>query len=111
LGIVNIPKIYSYDKKNKILKMQRIPNMNISDKYGEESSNISKELFNKIRKVVKKLYLNNIEYSDITGYNFIEYQGKIWVIDFGHAYFNLNITNPFIKKFLKGLNSWNDEYA
>ena len=104
LGIVDVPKIYSYDKKTKRMVIQRIFNMNISDFYGEESKHISKALFKKIRNIIKTLYLNNIEYVDITGYNFIEYEDKIWVIDFEHAkYIPFERTkNEFLQNFMKG---------
>jgi tRNA A-37 threonylcarbamoyl transferase component Bud32 len=107
LNIVNIPKIYYYDKKDKFMIMQKIANQCLSDEYGESSKNINKNLFNKIREIIKKLYLNNIEYPDITGYNFIEYNNKMWIIDFGDAKFNTNINNKFIIEFIKGKNEWN----
>jgi tRNA A-37 threonylcarbamoyl transferase component Bud32 len=110
LGIVSVPKIYSYNKNTKIMKMQKIPNICIADMYGENPRNISHYLFNEIRKIIEILYINNIEYPDITGYNFIEYQNKIWIVDFGHARYKLKITNLFIEKFLNGLNRWNPSF-
>ena len=72
LGIVNIPKIISYDKKTKQMKMVRVGTMNVSDFYGADAKDISEELFDKIRTVIQTLYDHNILYIDITGYNFIE---------------------------------------
>ena len=66
LNIVKIPKIYEYNIKDKTMKMEKIPNMNIADMYGEEAINIDNNLFDKIRKIIKTLYLHNIEYIDIT---------------------------------------------
>ena len=106
LDIVNMPKIISYDKDNKIMVMERINNMNISDFYGEESHHIPKHIFEEIRKIIKILYDNNIEYPDITGYNFIDYNNNIWIIDFEHATF----ISPFVKKFIDGLNAWNPDF-
>jgi len=110
LHIVNIPKIIHYNKENKILTMEKIKNLNLSDMHGENSTDIEEYLFDKIRIIIKKLYDNNIEYPDITGYNFIEYENKIWIIDFEHSKINNKITNKFINKFIKGLNKWNPEF-
>jgi len=110
LHIVNIPKIIHYNKENKILTMKKIKNLNLSDMHGENSTDIEEYLFDEIRNIIKKLYDNNIEYPDITGYNFIEYENKIWIIDFEHSKINNKITNKFINKFIKGLNKWNPEF-
>ena len=112
LNIVNIPKIIKYDKKNKIMTMQKITGMNLSDLYGEESKNISSNIFTQIRNIIKILLANNIEYSDITGYNFIlDKNEELWIIDFEHAQYNTTITNSFVKKFCDGLDIWNPDYA
>jgi len=78
--------------------------------YGEEDWDTSPELFAKIRKIIKTLCDNNIEYPDITGYNFIEYDDKVWIIDFEHSKISKKITNSFIKKFIKGLDGWNPDF-
>lgn len=111
LGIVNMPKIIHYDKKTKQMTMEKINAMNISDFYGEEAKNISEELFHRIRTIIKTLYDNNILYIDITGYNFIEYDDKIWIIDFEHAKYNTKKNNKFVEKFLAGANEWNSEFV
>jgi tRNA A-37 threonylcarbamoyl transferase component Bud32 len=115
LNIVNIPKLYSYDKENQIMITQRIPNETIAYNYGENPDDCPTELFNKIRETIHKLYYDaGIEYPDITGYNFIEYQNKIWIIDFEHAKFigpnNTKEKDPFVEKFIYGLNGWNPKY-
>ena len=113
-GIVNVPKIIDYDIETKQMKMVRVGVMNISDFYGEKSEDISVDLFERIRNIIKILYENNILYIDITGYNFIESDDKIWIIDFEHAshIFPTQITkNTFVEKFLNGFNGWNPEFA
>lgn len=112
LNIVNIPEIISY--KNGVMKMRKINNMCMSDFYGEKNDNISCELFEKIRNIIKKLYDNNIIYPDITGYNFIEdpyNKEKIWIIDFEHSHFVFDkpIDN-FVNDFILGRNSWNENF-
>ena len=110
LGIVNIPKVVSYDKKTKQMKMIRVGIMNVSDFYGADAKDISEELFDKIRSVIQTLYDHNILYIDITGYNFIECGDKLWIIDFEHAKYNAKRKNKFVEKFLAGANEWNPEF-
>ena len=110
LGIVNIPKIVEYNKNTKVMKLVRVGISNISNCYGESPENISNELFSKIRKIIQTLYDHNIEYIDITGYNFIENANKIWIIDFKHAKYNPDNKNEFVNKFLEGNNVWNPEF-
>ena len=59
LEIVNVPKIVAYDFERKILVMEKIKNMSLSDFYGENSENIISELFTKIRSIIKKLLEHN----------------------------------------------------
>lgn len=111
LHIVNVPKIISYDLHNSILTMEKINNMNLSDMYGEKEFDMDEYYFDEIRTIIKKLALNNIEYPDITGYNFIEYDNKIWIIDFEHSKFITNkMEDPFVNKFIAGLNKWNPRF-
>jgi tRNA A-37 threonylcarbamoyl transferase component Bud32 len=84
--------------------------MNVSDYYGEKETNISPELFTKIRTIVKTLYDNNVVYPDITGYNFIEYDKRIWIIDFEHSNFKPLLTDTFVVKFINGLDKWNPNF-
>jgi tRNA A-37 threonylcarbamoyl transferase component Bud32 len=111
LGIVNIPKIIAYDHERHVLVIEKIKNMCISDWYGAESNKIAPELFDKIRDIIKKLADNNIEYSDITGYNFIEYNNQIWIIDFEHSKVITDKLDTFVINFINGLNEWNPQYC
>ena len=43
LGITNVPKIISYDKKTKTLHMEKIPGLSVSDMYGEAYKNVPKK--------------------------------------------------------------------
>lgn len=115
LEIVNVPKIFNYDKKTKQLTMQKISNDCLSNIYGENVCDIPLKVFSQVREIIRKLYYNNIEYPDITGYNFMEdHSGKIWIIDFGHAkckdIYDTKEDDPFIIKFINGLNEWNPNY-
>ena len=112
LHIVNIPKIKSYNKQTKQMKMVRVGTMSVSDYYGETAEHISDELFARIRNIIQTLYDHDILYIDITGYNFIENDKKLWIIDFEHATYNHpRKTDEFVEKFLEGHNGWNPEFA
>ena len=111
LHIVNIPKIKSYNRKTKQMKMVRVGMMSVSDYYGETADHVDEELFSKIRKIIQTLYDHDILYIDITGYNFIENDNKLWIIDFEHATYNYpRKTDEFVEKFLEGHNGWNPEF-
>lgn len=111
LHIVNTPKIISYDNQTNIMIMEKVDNMNLSDMYGENDFDIDEYYFDEIRTIIKTLAKNNIEYPDITGYNFIEHDNKIWIIDFEHSsFFTKKMKDPFVSKFISGLNKWNPEF-
>ena len=111
LNIVNTPKIISYDKKTQVMVMEKIDNMNLSDMFGEEDYMVDEYYFDEIRTIIKTLYENNIEYPDITGYNFIEFDKKIWIIDFEHSsIIKKMMKDPFVSKFIGGSNKWNPEF-
>ena len=121
--ITNKSKVASLDKWS-ILDMRTSFNKTIGKlqnnehNFGELSKDITDEIFDKIRSIVNKLYQNNIIYPDITGYNFIEYGNKIWIIDFEHAlYKNYNKHDKkkknyeyFVNQFIYGENNWNPEF-
>ena len=104
---VNVPKIISYDKEKEIMVMHKINALNLSDMFGEKSSDIDEYYFDEIRTIITTLSDNGIEYPDITGYNFIEHDNKIWIIDFEHAH----IRDTFVDKFIQGRNKWNPRFA
>lgn len=114
LDILNVPRIISYDENSQTMVMEGIKGMNISDMYGENIENVPDEIFGMVQIIIKKLKRNNIEYPDITGYNFIEDRteySKIWVIDFEHSKINNNITNPYIISICdNNVNEWNPEF-
>ena len=71
IDYINSPKIIAYNEKKKILKMQKINNMSVSDYYGEKEENVPELIFEKIRNTLNILYNLGIIYPDVTGYNFI----------------------------------------
>jgi tRNA A-37 threonylcarbamoyl transferase component Bud32 len=65
-----------------------------------------------MREMVDELYSEGIEYVDITSVNFMRSKtGKIYIIDFGHAYFSDGKTiDAYLNDFLDGMNEWNEYY-
>jgi tRNA A-37 threonylcarbamoyl transferase component Bud32 len=108
-GILNVPKIIDYDVENQIMTMENIPNMCVADFYGDKPENISPDLFEQMRNVIRYLYINHIIYPDITAYNFIEHADKLWIIDFEHSDFKSHAKNVFVEEFVSDddYNKWN----
>ena len=45
LNIVNVPKIIYYDEESEIMIMKKVAGMNLSDKYGDNATDIPNEIF------------------------------------------------------------------
>ncbi len=113
LELFHVPKIISYDNENKVMTMEKINGMSVSDMYGENAHDIPDEIFEIIVNIIKTLKKHHIEYPDITGYNFIEDKniyGKIWIIDFEHSKINNNITNQHINSICNYVKKWNPDF-
>ena len=112
-GLLNVPKILNYDVDSHKMTMENIPFMCVADYYGDKATDITPGLFSRIRAVIQYLYDNHIIYPDITGYNFIEYDEKIWIIDFEHSDFQTNERNVFVEEFVHNekYNKWNPWFA
>ena len=113
LDIVSVPKIINYNRQTKTMQMEQIPGMSVSDFYGEDFSAVPDNVTAQIRNIIQDLKSNNIIYPDLTGYNFIELNNTVWIIDFEHAYFGFNPaqSDTFVEEFLNGMESWNPEFA
>lgn len=58
----------------------------IADAYGENIETVPDWIKDDIVDILYMLYMHaGIEYIDVTPYNFVEKDGVLWVIDFGHA--------------------------
>jgi RIO-like serine/threonine protein kinase len=105
------PKVIDTDYKT-FIKMEKIFAPCIADNYGEEFRNAPKQLVKDIYNILRKLYYDcDIEYIDVTPYNFIEdLEGRLWVIDFGDAISvkrNWFLEEAFDNGFLTG---WNPDF-
>ena len=95
------------------ITMEKIHEDCLADKYGDDPSDIPEWIWIEIRKmVITLLEEDEIEYRDITPYNFIEKDGKVWMIDFGDAKYIDDTKNIdwFVEEFIDGENSWNPDY-
>ena len=81
--------------------------------YGEEAENIPENIWGQIRSILGILYYREkIEYVDVTPYNFILIDDKVYIIDFGHAIKKETDEeiNYFLEDFFNGVNEWNEDF-
>jgi RIO-like serine/threonine protein kinase len=93
--------------------MEHLDALCLADMYTDDPEKIPAEIWEKIRNIVRILYNDEgIEYIDITGYNFIEKDNKIYIIDFGDAKYTKKTEkiNWFLEEFLNGYNGWNPDF-
>jgi tRNA A-37 threonylcarbamoyl transferase component Bud32 len=105
------PKILDTDYKTYI-KMEHLDEMCIADMYGEDFKDMPKEILDQIYTIITRLYLEcDIEYIDITPYNFIEKNGTVMVIDFGDAQ-KIPKKDWFLREIFKDrmLKQWNPDF-
>ena len=91
--------------------MEYIQGKDLASLYGTDPKKIPIWVWNKIHDIIESLYLNDIEYSDITAYNFIQTPSKnIYIVDFEHACLLDNeYLDWFVDEFLNGINIWNPD--
>ena len=108
------PKILKTEKHGDRVRiyMENLDEEPLASTYGDDPDDIPKWIWDEIRHMVTTLYEEEgIEYRDITPYNFIEKDGRVYMIDFGDAkYSNHEPVDWFLGEFLDGENSWNPDY-
>lgn len=68
------------------ITMENMGEMNLAEKYGDTMEDIPETIKRDIWNILWALYsCCNMEYTDVTPYNFMEKDGRVWVVDFGHA--------------------------
>jgi tRNA A-37 threonylcarbamoyl transferase component Bud32 len=104
------PQVYKTTEDE--IHMEDLQEMCIADKYGEDPKDIPPRIWVSVRTIIHTLYhKEGIEYIDITPYNFIEKDDKVYIIDFGHASYKSKRMNWFVKQFLEeGTNEWNPDF-
>jgi tRNA A-37 threonylcarbamoyl transferase component Bud32 len=105
------PPIHQTDNETYMV-MERLPSMNVADMYGTSIRTLPHYVRKGIVNILRTLFeTKGIQFVDITGYNFIEHGGRVWVIDFGHAYDNCPDVHPHLNKILTtGLLRWNPTF-
>jgi tRNA A-37 threonylcarbamoyl transferase component Bud32 len=96
--------------------MKKIDGFCLADLYTDDPTMIPDWIWDEIQRILAILYeREGIEYIDITGYNFVQETStnKIWIIDFGHAYYTTLETpvNWFLQEVLDGEKGWNPDFA
>ena len=109
-----IIKVNYYNDRIDII-MEKINGLCIFEKYGDNPLDIPIFIWNQIHKIITSLFYNDgIEYIDISSYNFIIDNDKIYIIDFGHAYWcnpDKEIKNWFLSQFIEDkINIFNPDF-
>ena len=95
-----------------VIMMEDLEADTLYDIYGDEPSDVPDWIWDEIRTMVSTLYEEEgIEYVDITPYNFIEKDNRIYMIDFGDAKYTAGEPNWFLGEFLEGSDNWNPDFA
>lgn len=109
------PKIHDhiYHANECHITMEDLEELCLADKYGDSIDDIPDWIWKQIVEILRTIYYEEgIEYIDITPYNFIEKDKKVFIIDFGHAYYvhPSKKTNWFLKDVLDGHKGWNPDF-
>jgi tRNA A-37 threonylcarbamoyl transferase component Bud32 len=93
------------------IEMELVPDLTLFDRYGYDVDEMPNEIRSQVYDIVDILYQHGIQYVDITPHNFIEHDGKVWIIDFGHAS-NRKRLCPYLRTlFNQGyLFAWNADF-
>ena len=108
------PKILKVEDNGTTCKliMEDVEAECLANMYGDDPEDLPSWIWDQIRIMVTTLYEHEgIEYKDITPYNFIEKDHRIYMIDFGDAGYVTNAPKDwFLDEFMNGENSWNPDY-
>jgi hypothetical protein len=97
------------------MTMDRIDAKNLAEKYGDNPEELPVWIWYDIHRIVRTLfYAGNMEYIDITPYNFMEKNGIVWCIDYEHASEREGDQpkNWFLQEFLQdnSMREWNPDF-
>jgi tRNA A-37 threonylcarbamoyl transferase component Bud32 len=104
------PAVLRTDNRT-FIEMELVDDMALAYKYGYDVDELPNSVRQQVYDLVHTLYQHGIQYVDITPYNFIEHDGKVWIIDFGHAS-NRKRLVPYLRRlFNEGyLHEWNADF-
>lgn len=94
--------------------MENLNERCLADVYGDDIDDIPEWIKDDILDILYLLYTNaEIEYVDVTPYNFVEKDGVVWIVDFGHArYVDYDNIDPYLEEVFTGWNlqKWNPDF-
>jgi len=92
--------------------MENLHEKCIADKYGDSIEDVPLWIRETILDILYSLYSNGIEYIDVTPYNFVEKDGVVWILDFGHAREVGDEIEPYLDEVFASwnLSKWNPEF-
>ena len=110
------PEIYEtiFEPDSCTIVMEHMNEVCLQDKYGKNKEDIPEYIWEQIHDIICTLYEDEgVEYIDIKADNFIEKEGDVYIIDFGHAYYKREDREIdwFLRDFLDGVNEWNPDFA
>ena len=106
------PKVLDTDEET-FIRMEHLHEMCVADKYGDSIRKTPKWIREQIVEILWNLYdTHGIQYVDVTPYNFVEKNKKVWIIDFGHARVDGDYLDPYLSKIFDTwkLSKWNPHF-
>jgi tRNA A-37 threonylcarbamoyl transferase component Bud32 len=97
------------------ITMEAVNGLCLAKIYSDNPIDIPSFVWKQIHKIISSLFYNDgIEYIDISSYNFMMVKDKVYIIDFGHAYWcdeSKIIKNWFLHDFIEDeLNEFNPDF-
>ena len=110
------PKVLATDYET-FIEMEHLEEMSVGDMYGEEVEDIPPHIISAMWSLLWMLYhVCGISYIDVWPRNFIEKNGRVWIIDFGDAYeltySDSEKPDDYLDEILKAgkITHWNQEF-
>ena len=111
-GIGLAPRIIRCNATSIVMENLQTPCL--GDVYGDDPEDVPEWIREEILDILYTLYtMLDIEYIDVTPYNFIERDGIVWIIDFGHAHMVTNEVDPYLDTLFATweITKWNPDFA
>jgi tRNA A-37 threonylcarbamoyl transferase component Bud32 len=104
------PRVLGTDNKT-FIEMENVGTA-LAYVYGTDTEDLPNDVRGSVYDIICTLYANGIQYLDITPYNFTQDEnGRVWIIDFGHATNRKRLRPYLIKMFNEGyLHTWNADF-
>ena len=106
------PKFVSTDNKTYI-DMEDLDEMSVGDMYTNDITKIPQNILAGMFSLIWTLYhVHNIEYLDVWPRNFIEKDGRVWILDFGDAMKKAPEIDDYLGEILEAgkITHWNQEF-